>query len=163
PQTAREPLPGRAAGLGGHWGGARGAEGEDRRAIRIPLRDGAAAAPVRRGRPPVRAVRPRRADRVPRGHARRRPRRRQAPAPRPAPVGAVSDRRGGPPGARLIELPIRRLREEAVIPARAYSGDAGLDLSACERVVLGPGERALVPTGIAVAIPDGYAGYVQPR
>jgi dUTP pyrophosphatase len=50
-----------------------------------------------------------------------------------------------------------------VIPVRAYSGDAGLDLSACERVVLAPGERALVPTGVAVAIPDGYAGYVQPR
>jgi dUTP pyrophosphatase len=50
-----------------------------------------------------------------------------------------------------------------VIPARAYSGDAGLDLSACARVVLGPGERALVPTGLAVAIPEGYAGYVQPR
>jgi dUTP pyrophosphatase len=50
-----------------------------------------------------------------------------------------------------------------VLPARAYSGDAGLDLSACERVVLGPGERALVPTGLAVAIPEGYAGYVQPR
>jgi dUTP pyrophosphatase len=50
-----------------------------------------------------------------------------------------------------------------VIPARAYSGDAGLDLSACERVELGPGERALGPTGLAVAIPEGYAGYVQPR
>jgi dUTP pyrophosphatase len=50
-----------------------------------------------------------------------------------------------------------------VLPARAYSGDAGLDLSACERVVLGPGERGLVPTGLAVAIPDGYAGFVQPR
>jgi dUTP pyrophosphatase len=50
-----------------------------------------------------------------------------------------------------------------VLPARAYSGDAGLDLSACERVVLGPGERALVATGLAVAIPEGYAGYVQPR
>jgi dUTP pyrophosphatase len=50
-----------------------------------------------------------------------------------------------------------------VLPARAYSGDAGLDLSACERVVLAPGERALVPTGLAVAIPEGYAGYVQPR
>jgi dUTP pyrophosphatase len=46
---------------------------------------------------------------------------------------------------------------------RAYSGDAGLDLSACERVSLAPGERALVPTGLAVAIPDGYAGFVQPR
>jgi dUTP pyrophosphatase len=50
-----------------------------------------------------------------------------------------------------------------VLPSRAYVGDAGLDLSACEHVVLGPGERALVPTGLAVAIPDGYAGYVQPR
>jgi len=46
---------------------------------------------------------------------------------------------------------------------RAYSGDAGLDLSACERIELAPGERALVPTGLAVAIPDGYAGFVQPR
>ena len=50
-----------------------------------------------------------------------------------------------------------------MLPARAYSGDAGLDLAACERVELGPGERALVPTGLAVAIPDGYAGFVQPR
>ena len=49
------------------------------------------------------------------------------------------------------------------MPAHAYSGDAGLDLSACERVSLAPGERALVPTGLAVAIPDGYAGFVQPR
>jgi len=46
---------------------------------------------------------------------------------------------------------------------RAYSGDAGLDLAACERVELGPGERALVPTGLAVAIPEGHAGFVQPR
>jgi len=60
-------------------------------------------------------------------------------------------------------LPIQRLRPDAVIPARAYTGDAGFDLSACERVELGPGERALVPTGLAVAIPDGYAGFVQPR
>ena len=63
----------------------------------------------------------------------------------------------------MIELPIRRLHEDAVVPLRAYSGDAGLDLAACERVELGPGERALVGTGLAVAIPDGYAGYVQPR
>jgi dUTP pyrophosphatase len=55
------------------------------------------------------------------------------------------------------------VRENAVVPARAYSGDAGLDLSACERVELGPGERALVPTGLAVAIPEGHAGFVQPR
>jgi dUTP pyrophosphatase len=63
----------------------------------------------------------------------------------------------------LIELPIQRLRRDAVIPERAYSGDAGLDLAACERVELGPGERVLVGTGLAVAIPEGYAGYVQPR
>jgi dUTP pyrophosphatase len=63
----------------------------------------------------------------------------------------------------LIELPIQRLRENAVVPARAYSGDAGLDLAACEQVELGPGERALVGTGLAVAIPEGYAGFVQPR
>jgi dUTP pyrophosphatase len=63
----------------------------------------------------------------------------------------------------VIELPIRRLRDDAIVPARAYDGDAGLDLTACERVELGPGERATVGTGLAVAIPDGYAGFVQPR
>ena len=63
----------------------------------------------------------------------------------------------------MIELPIRRLRADAVVPSRAYAGDAGLDLSACERIELGAGERALVGTGLAVAIPDGYAGFVQPR
>jgi dUTP pyrophosphatase len=50
-----------------------------------------------------------------------------------------------------------------VLPARAYAGDAGFDLAACERVELDPGARALVPTGLAVAIPEGYAGFVQPR
>jgi dUTP pyrophosphatase len=63
----------------------------------------------------------------------------------------------------LIELPITRLREDAVVPERAYAGDAGLDLSACERMELGPGQRAVVGTGLAVAIPEGYAGFVQPR
>jgi dUTP pyrophosphatase len=50
-----------------------------------------------------------------------------------------------------------------VLPVRAYTGDAGLDLAACEHVELAPGERALVGTGVAVAIPTGYAGFVQPR
>jgi dUTP diphosphatase len=63
----------------------------------------------------------------------------------------------------LIELPIQRLRADAVLPGRAYHGDAGLDLSACERVELAPGERAVIGTGLAVAIPEGYAGFVQPR
>jgi dUTP pyrophosphatase len=63
----------------------------------------------------------------------------------------------------VIELEVRRLRPEARLPERAYSGDAGLDLAACEPVELGPGERAVIPTGVAVAIPKGYAGFVQPR
>jgi dUTP diphosphatase len=63
----------------------------------------------------------------------------------------------------VIELPIRRLRDDATLPTQAYAGDAGLDLAACDRVELAPGERAMVGTGLAVAIPDGYAGYVQPR
>lgn len=63
----------------------------------------------------------------------------------------------------MTRLRVVRLRPEARLPARAYPGDAGLDLAACERVELGPGERALVPTGIAVAVPEGHAGFVQPR
>jgi dUTP pyrophosphatase len=63
----------------------------------------------------------------------------------------------------MIELPVRRLREEAVIPERAYAGDAGLDLAACDRHELAPGERTVVGTGLAVAIPEGFAGFVQPR
>jgi dUTP pyrophosphatase len=62
-----------------------------------------------------------------------------------------------------LELPVLRLREEARLPESAYAGDAGLDLAACERLELRPGERAVVPTGLAVAIPEGYAGFVQPR
>ena len=62
-----------------------------------------------------------------------------------------------------MELPVRRLRPEAVLPTQAYDGDAGFDLAACEHVVLAPGERALVATGLAVAIPAGFAGFVQPR
>jgi dUTP pyrophosphatase len=63
----------------------------------------------------------------------------------------------------VIELQIARLRPEATIPERAYSGDAGLDLASCEHVELAPGERATVGTGLAVAIPAGHAGFVQPR
>ncbi|MBA2298942.1 MAG: dUTP diphosphatase, partial [Actinobacteria bacterium] len=56
-----------------------------------------------------------------------------------------------------------RLRPEATLPERAYAGDAGLDLAACERVELGPGQRATVGTGLAVAIPEGHTGFVLPR
>ena len=63
----------------------------------------------------------------------------------------------------VIDIPVTRLRDDAVLPTRAYPGDAGLDLVACERHELAPGERALVGTGIAVAIPAGHAGFVTPR
>lgn len=63
----------------------------------------------------------------------------------------------------MIDVAVRRLREDAVLPVQAYPGDAGLDLIACEGATLAPGHRAVVPTGIAVEIPDGYAGFVQPR
>jgi dUTP diphosphatase len=63
----------------------------------------------------------------------------------------------------VIDVPVRRLRPDAHLPEQAYEGDAGMDLSACEAVTIEPGERAVVPTGIAVEIPDGYAGFVQPR
>ncbi|HEX4323394.1 MAG TPA: dUTP diphosphatase [Gaiellaceae bacterium] len=63
----------------------------------------------------------------------------------------------------MTELHVRRVHAEATLPTRAYDGDAGLDLSACERAELGPGERAVVSTGLTVAIPDGHAGFVQPR
>ena len=63
----------------------------------------------------------------------------------------------------MTDLLVRRLHPDAHLPAGAYPGDAGLDLASVDEVVLGPGERATVATGLAVAIPDGYAGFVQPR
>jgi dUTP pyrophosphatase len=61
------------------------------------------------------------------------------------------------------ELPFLRLDPAASLPDRAHPGDAGLDLRAAEDVVVGPGERTKVRTGLAVAIPDGHAGLVLPR
>jgi len=62
-----------------------------------------------------------------------------------------------------VRLSIKRLDTGLPLPAYAHAGDAGMDLYAAEGVTLAPGERMLVPTGIAVAIPEGYAGFVQPR
>ena len=62
-----------------------------------------------------------------------------------------------------MSLRVSRLRDDAVLPARAHSGDAGLDLAACETVTIGVGERASVGTGLAVEIPEGHAGLVVPR
>ena len=60
-------------------------------------------------------------------------------------------------------LPFKRIDADAVLPARAHPGDAGLDLRSAVDIEVAPGERALVPTGVAVAIPDGHAGLVLPR
>jgi dUTP pyrophosphatase len=62
-----------------------------------------------------------------------------------------------------MTLKVRRLDARAVLPTRAYPGDAGLDLYALEQRDLGPGERASIGTGISVQIPDGQAGLVLPR
>jgi dUTP pyrophosphatase len=63
----------------------------------------------------------------------------------------------------VTELPIRRLHQGAVLPSRAYAGDAGLDLSAAEPAELAPGAGATIGTGLAIALPDGFAGLVLPR
>jgi dUTP pyrophosphatase len=63
----------------------------------------------------------------------------------------------------VIDVPVTRLRDDAVLPTRAYPGDAGLDLAACDRHELGPVQRALVGTGIPVAKPQGHAALVTPR
>ena len=62
-----------------------------------------------------------------------------------------------------IKLAIKRLDPSVELPSYAYAGDAGLDLRASEDVVLQPFERRLISTGLAIAIPEGYAGFVQPR
>ena len=62
-----------------------------------------------------------------------------------------------------MDLPFRRVRPEGELPSAQHPGDAGLDLRAAEGVTVKPGERAMVPTGVAVAIPDGHAGLVLPR
>jgi dUTP pyrophosphatase len=62
-----------------------------------------------------------------------------------------------------MRLPVRRLDPEAQLPAYARPGDAGLDLRSIVDIEVGPWERSLVPTGLAVAIPEGHAGLVLPR
>jgi dUTP pyrophosphatase len=63
----------------------------------------------------------------------------------------------------VTELPFRRLDPGAALPERAHPGDAGFDLRSTIDVEVAPGERAMVPTGLAVAIPEGHAGLVLPR
>jgi len=63
----------------------------------------------------------------------------------------------------LIEVRFVKLDPQVEIPALAHRGDAGYDLTSRAELTLEPGERALVPTGIAVSIPEGFAGFLQPR
>jgi dUTP pyrophosphatase len=62
-----------------------------------------------------------------------------------------------------VEVLIKRLDPDLPLPALAHPGDAGLDLYAAADVELAPGQRAVVPTGVAIALPDGYAAFVHPR
>ena len=62
-----------------------------------------------------------------------------------------------------VEILIQRLDPDLPLPSYAHPGDAGADLTSAVDIELAPGERALVPTGIAVALPDGYAAFVHPR
>jgi dUTP pyrophosphatase len=70
---------------------------------------------------------------------------------------------GSPEGVRSLDVLITRLDPAVPLPCYARPGDAGVDLTAAEDVDLAPGERAVVRTGIAIALPDGYAGFVHPR
>ena len=63
----------------------------------------------------------------------------------------------------LMKLSVKKLREDAVLPSYAHPGDAGMDLCACEAVTIGAGEVGLVPTGIAIALPEGTEAQVRPR
>jgi dUTP pyrophosphatase len=67
------------------------------------------------------------------------------------------------PGADPVDVLIKRLDPGLPLPARSHPGDAGVDLVAAADVDLAPGARAMVPTGIAIALPDGYAAFVHPR
>jgi dUTP pyrophosphatase len=64
---------------------------------------------------------------------------------------------------RVVEVLVRRLDPDVPLPGYAHPGDAGCDLVTTVDVELAPGERALLPTGIALALPDGYAAFVHPR
>lgn len=65
--------------------------------------------------------------------------------------------------AASVRVALRRLDPDLPLPAYAHPGDAGADLYARESAILGPGERVLLPTGVAIALPDGYAAFTHPR
>ncbi|WP_448616370.1 dUTP diphosphatase [Modestobacter sp. URMC 112] len=83
----------------------------------------------------------------------------EPPAPAAVPAAGASPAQLPAP----VDVPVRLTTPDAVLPGYALPGDAGADLTLAEDVVLAPHQRALVGTGVAVAIPEGYAGFVHPR
>jgi dUTP pyrophosphatase len=83
----------------------------------------------------------------------------------PVDVASAGPTTGGPGATppEAVRVPLVLLDAELPVPSYAHPGDAGADLSARVDVVLEPGERALVPTGVALALPDGWVGLVHPR
>jgi dUTP pyrophosphatase len=68
-----------------------------------------------------------------------------------------------PPEDQPLQVLVQRLDSELPLPAYALPGDAGADIVAAQNLTLAPGERAVLPTGLAIALPDGYAAFVHPR
>lgn len=88
----------------------------------------------------------------------------RVPASASDPGGAHARGHGDPPaGVGALAVLVQRLDAGLALPSYARPGDAGADLRCTTDVVLAPGERALVGTGIALALPEGYAGFVHPR
>jgi dUTP pyrophosphatase len=67
------------------------------------------------------------------------------------------------PSSDPVDVLVQRLDPDLPLPSYAHPGDAGADLCTAVDLILGPGERAMVPTGLAIALPDGYAAFVHPR
>ena len=85
------------------------------------------------------------------------------PATRGAGIGSVHVTGPSRVPASTVSIGVRRLDADLPLPSYAHPGDAGADLRAASDVTLEPGERSLVPTGVALAIPDGWVGLVHPR
>ena len=84
-----------------------------------------------------------------------------ATAPAPVPAGAAQA--AGPDPDDAVQVLIKRIDPGLPVPARAHPGDAGVDLYAAAEAELAPGQRVIMHTGVAIALPDGYAAFVHPR
>ena len=165
PDRRRElvvPLPRRRPGVGRDGGGARRAAPGGGGPVPLNAAPDGAAGALRGGRQPLRAARPRRRDGA-RGHGGGREGPRAGTGIGGSAVRALRAERDVAQRLRPVKLLFTRLAPGAIPPERAHDDDAGYDLRAAEPTTLGPGERASVGTGIAVAIPEGCAGLVLPR